>query len=81
MNNAVDAAQAAFPAWSALSPQQRGAPLKKLAEMHIAEKDELARLDAIAMGNLSVRMVSMSTMQSRSTITSLKQRIRKATLA
>lgn len=50
MNNAVNAAQAAFPAWSALSPQQRGAPLKKLAEMHIAERDELARLDAIAMG-------------------------------
>ncbi|KAF3005779.1 hypothetical protein E8E13_007352 [Curvularia kusanoi] len=50
VNNAVEAAQAAFPAWSALSPQQRGAPLKKLAEMHIAEKDELARLDAISMG-------------------------------
>ena len=47
---AVDAAQAAFPAWSALSPLQRGAPLKKLAELHVQEKDELARLDAISMG-------------------------------
>lgn len=50
MNAAVDAAQAAFPAWSALSPLQRGAPLKKLAELHLSEKDELARLDAISMG-------------------------------
>jgi aldehyde dehydrogenase (NAD+) len=47
---AVSAAQAAFPAWSALSPLQRGAPLKKLAELHAQEKDELARLDAISMG-------------------------------
>ncbi|KAH6612629.1 aldehyde dehydrogenase domain-containing protein [Boeremia exigua] len=50
VNTAVDAAQAAFPAWSALSPLERGAPLKKLAELHITEKDELARLDAISMG-------------------------------
>jgi len=50
VNTAVDAAQAAFPAWSALSPQQRGVPLKKMAELVLAEKDELARLDAIAMG-------------------------------
>ncbi|KAJ4317065.1 hypothetical protein N0V94_005140 [Neodidymelliopsis sp. IMI 364377] len=50
VNKAVDAAQAAFPAWSALSPLERGAPLKKLAQLHNAEKDELARLDAISMG-------------------------------
>ncbi|KAF1929583.1 aldehyde dehydrogenase [Didymella exigua CBS 183.55] len=50
VNTAVDAAQAAFPAWSALSPLQRGAPLKKLADLHLQEKDELARLDAISMG-------------------------------
>ncbi|KAF9692466.1 hypothetical protein EKO04_009350 [Ascochyta lentis] len=50
VNAAVDAAQAAFPAWSALSPLERGAPLKKLAELHVSEKDELARLDAISMG-------------------------------
>ncbi|KAH8726264.1 aldehyde dehydrogenase domain-containing protein [Phaeosphaeriaceae sp. PMI808] len=47
---AVDAAQAAFPAWSALSPQQRGVPLKKLGELVVTEKNELAQLDAIAMG-------------------------------
>ncbi|KAH3955055.1 hypothetical protein HBI25_027940 [Parastagonospora nodorum] len=47
---AVDAAQAAFPAWSALSPQQRGVPLKKMGELVISERDELAQLDAIAMG-------------------------------
>jgi aldehyde dehydrogenase (NAD+) len=50
VNAAVDAAQAAFPAWSALSPQQRGAPLKKMGELVASEKDELAALDAIAMG-------------------------------
>ncbi|KAL5117206.1 hypothetical protein ACEQ8H_004895 [Pleosporales sp. CAS-2024a] len=47
---AVDAAQAAFPAWSALSPQQRGIPLKKMGDLVLSEKDELAKLDAIAMG-------------------------------
>ncbi|KZM23138.1 oxidoreductase [Ascochyta rabiei] len=50
VNAAVDAAQAAFPAWSALSPAERGAPLKKLAQLHVSEKDELAQLDAISMG-------------------------------
>jgi aldehyde dehydrogenase (NAD+) len=50
VNAAVDAAEAAFPAWSALSPAQRGAPSKKLAELIMKEKAELARLDATAMG-------------------------------
>ncbi|KAH9860722.1 hypothetical protein J1614_012054 [Plenodomus biglobosus] len=50
VNNAVNAAEAAFPAWSALSPQERGAPLKKLAELVLSEKNELAYLDAISMG-------------------------------
>lgn len=50
VNAAVAAAQAAFPAWSALSPVQRGKPLRKLAELVLSEKDELAKLDAIAMG-------------------------------
>lgn len=50
VNAAVDAAQAAFPAWSALSPQQRGVHLKKMGELVTSEKDELAQLDAIAMG-------------------------------
>jgi aldehyde dehydrogenase (NAD+) len=46
----VSAAEAAQPAWAALSPQERGKPLKKMAELVRAEKDELARLDAISMG-------------------------------
>ncbi|PGG99240.1 hypothetical protein AJ79_08632 [Helicocarpus griseus UAMH5409] len=50
VNTAVAAAEAAFPAWSALSPIERGKPLKKLAERILEEKDELARLDAISMG-------------------------------
>ncbi|KAF1994739.1 aldehyde dehydrogenase [Amniculicola lignicola CBS 123094] len=47
---AVDAAEAAFPAWSAMSPFERGKPLKKLGELVMSEKDELAHLDAITMG-------------------------------
>lgn len=47
---AVAAAQASFPAWSALSPIERGKPLKKMAEKILAAKDELAHLDAISMG-------------------------------
>ncbi|EXJ94468.1 hypothetical protein A1O1_02864 [Capronia coronata CBS 617.96] len=50
VDSAVAAAEAAFPAWSALSPSARGKPLKKLAEKIIAAKDELAELDAISMG-------------------------------
>jgi aldehyde dehydrogenase (NAD+) len=47
---AVAAASAAQPAWAALSPQERGVPLKRMAELVREEKDELARLDAISMG-------------------------------
>lgn len=50
MEAAVAAAEAAFPSWSALSPAERGRPLKKMAELVLAEKDELAQLDALAMG-------------------------------
>jgi aldehyde dehydrogenase (NAD+) len=50
VESAVSAASAAFPSWSSLSPVQRGAPLKKMAELVMSEKDELAELDAIAMG-------------------------------
>lgn len=50
VDKAVAAAGAAFPAWSALSPQQRGRPLARLAQM-IADADaELALLDALALG-------------------------------
>jgi aldehyde dehydrogenase (NAD+) len=47
---AVSAAQAAFPSWSALSPIQRGKPLKRMAELVLSHRDELANLDAISMG-------------------------------
>jgi aldehyde dehydrogenase (NAD+) len=47
---AVAAAEAAFPAWSAMSPSERGKPLKKMAEKTLAARDELAYLDAISMG-------------------------------
>jgi aldehyde dehydrogenase (NAD+) len=50
VESAVKAAEAAFPAWSALSPSERGKPLKKMAERILAEKDELAKLDALSMG-------------------------------
>jgi aldehyde dehydrogenase (NAD+) len=47
---AVSAAEAAQPGWAALSPQQRGLPMKKLADLLLAEKEELAQLDALSMG-------------------------------
>lgn len=50
MNKAVAAAKAAFPAWSALSPQQRGKPLAKLAQMIAAADAKLAEADALSLG-------------------------------
>ncbi|KAI5927602.1 aldehyde dehydrogenase domain-containing protein [Camillea tinctor] len=50
VNNAVSAAKAAFPAWSAMSPQQRGRPLAKLAQMITEADAELAKLDAASLG-------------------------------
>ncbi|KAH6843451.1 aldehyde dehydrogenase domain-containing protein [Chaetomium sp. MPI-CAGE-AT-0009] len=49
-NAAVAAAKAAFPAWSAMGGAKRAVYLKKLASLIRENKDELARLDAIAMG-------------------------------
>ncbi|KAK4175474.1 putative aldehyde dehydrogenase [Triangularia setosa] len=49
-NRAVAAAKAAFPPWSALGPAKRSVYLKKLAALIREHKDEIARLDAIAMG-------------------------------
>jgi len=49
-NDAVAAAKAAFPAWSALSPKDRGAYLHKLAALIIENNEELAYLEAISMG-------------------------------
>ncbi|KAI1866180.1 uncharacterized protein JN550_007869 [Neoarthrinium moseri] len=50
VDKAVAAAKAAFPAWSALSPQQRGRPLAKLAQLITDADAELAKADALALG-------------------------------
>ncbi|KAI1496221.1 aldehyde dehydrogenase domain-containing protein [Biscogniauxia marginata] len=50
VDKAVDAARAAFPAWSSLSPQQRGRPFAKLAQMITEADAELAKLDAASLG-------------------------------
>jgi aldehyde dehydrogenase (NAD+) len=47
---AVAAAKAAFPAWSALSPAQRGAYFKTLSALIVEANEELAYLEAISMG-------------------------------
>lgn len=49
-NDAVAAAKAAFPAWSNLSPQDRGAYMSKLADLILESDRELAYLEAISMG-------------------------------
>lgn len=49
-NAAVAAAKAAFPAWSALSPSERGGYFKKLADLIIESHDELAEIEALSMG-------------------------------
>ncbi|KAJ9422704.1 retinal dehydrogenase 1 [Fusarium oxysporum] len=50
VNNAVAAAQRAFPAWSALDPAKRGGYMKKLAGLIRQHNDELALLEAKSMG-------------------------------
>ncbi|KAL2831860.1 aldehyde dehydrogenase domain-containing protein [Aspergillus pseudoustus] len=49
-NAAVAAAKAAFPAWSALGPAQRGTYFKTLARLIRENNTDLARLEAISMG-------------------------------
>lgn len=49
-NAAVAAAKAAFPAWSAMDPEARGKCLKKLAALILQHNEELAVLEAQAMG-------------------------------
>lgn len=49
-DNAVAAAKAAFPAWSKLTPDQRGQYFKKLASLIRENNDELAALEASSMG-------------------------------
>ncbi|KAF7197300.1 Aldehyde dehydrogenase [Pseudocercospora fuligena] len=50
VDTAVAAARDAQPAWAALSPQERGKPLAKLAQMIADASSELARLDALSLG-------------------------------
>jgi acyl-CoA reductase-like NAD-dependent aldehyde dehydrogenase len=50
LNNAVNAAREAFPAWSALSVEERGAKLEEFAEAFYQCKDELAKLFTLEMG-------------------------------
>ncbi|KAE8327303.1 hypothetical protein BDV39DRAFT_205157 [Aspergillus sergii] len=49
-NDAGAAAQAAFPAWSTLSPHDRGAYMLKLANLLLESEQELAYLEAVSMG-------------------------------
>ena len=41
---AIDAAEAAFPAWAELKPRERGEILRKAFELMMAQQEELARL-------------------------------------
>lgn len=49
---AVDAAQNAFRSWSDLSAAERAIPMAKLAQLIVRDAQELAELDAAAMGKL-----------------------------
>ncbi|KPM44147.1 Aldehyde dehydrogenase [Neonectria ditissima] len=50
VDSAVEAAKAAFPAWSTLDPAKRGACLKNLATLIREHNHELAVLEATSMG-------------------------------
>jgi aspartate-semialdehyde dehydrogenase len=47
---AVDAAQAAFPAWAAALPQARGALLRRWAELMLVHREDLARIMTLEQG-------------------------------
>lgn len=49
-NHAVAAAKAAFPVWRDLSPSDRGAYLRKLADLIRKHHDEFARLESFSTG-------------------------------
>ncbi len=49
---AVDAAEAAFPTWAALTAKERGAHLHKLADLIDANKDDIAIAECMDMGML-----------------------------
>ena len=50
-DEAVAAAKAAFPAWSALSPDERSVYLKRVGNLFTEHADELARLESTDNGN------------------------------
>lgn len=50
LNSAVNAARNAFPAWSALSYEERVAKLEEFADAFYQHRDELARLFTLEMG-------------------------------
>lgn len=50
LDNAVKAARTAFPTWSALSVEERGAKLEEFAEAFYQQKEELAKLFTLEMG-------------------------------
>ena len=47
---AVDAAQAAFPSWAALLPQERAAILRRWFELQLEHKEDLARIMVLEQG-------------------------------
>ena len=47
---AVDAAQAAFPAWAGLLPQERAAILRRWFELQLEHKEDLARIMVLEQG-------------------------------
>lgn len=49
-NAAVAAAKEAFPAWSSLSPVERGKPLARVADLIDQLHDEFAELEALSVG-------------------------------
>ena len=50
VNRAVAAAKRAFPAWSQMPPQERGAILRKAGELMEQRKEEFARVISLELG-------------------------------
>ncbi len=49
-STAVDAAQAAFPAWAALLPQERATILRRWFKLQLKHKEDLARIMVLEQG-------------------------------
>ncbi|MEM1103073.1 MAG: aldehyde dehydrogenase [Pseudomonadota bacterium] len=68
-DQALAAATAAFPAWAALAPQERGAYLHRLADLIDAHKDDLAIVECMDMAmlleSLKLRLVPRGAMNFR----------------